>query len=106
VLARALLGGLASAASADDRDISQKESGDVAIAACNRAINSGKFKGKSLAIVYINNRGAAWKARNANDKALVDYTKAICLDSSIPAIYNNRANIYRERSNLDRAIAD
>ena len=26
--------------------------------------------------------------------------------SSIPAIYNNRANIYRERGDLDRAIAD
>jgi tetratricopeptide (TPR) repeat protein len=100
------LGALAGAAiAADDRDICQKESGDVAIAACNRAINSGKFKGNALAIVYIN-RGAEWKAKKENDKALADYTKAINLDSSIPAIYNNRANIYRERGELDRAIAD
>jgi tetratricopeptide (TPR) repeat protein len=106
VLGCALLGGLAGAASAaDDRDICQKESGDVAIAACNRAINSGKFTGKSLAIVYIN-RGAEWKAKKENDKALADYTIAINLDPSIPAIYNNRANIFRERGELDRAIAD
>jgi tetratricopeptide (TPR) repeat protein len=96
---------LAGAAAADDMDICNKESGDVAIAACNRAIKSGKYKGKSLAIVYIN-RGAEWKAKKENDKALADYTRAIKLDSSIPAIYNNRANIFRERGELDRAISD
>lgn len=105
-LAGIVLAGLApAAAAADDRDICQKESGDVAIAACNRAIKSGKYTGKSLAIVYIN-RGAEWKAKKDNEKALADYTIAINLDSSIPAIYNNRANIYRERGELDRAIAD
>lgn len=106
LFAAAVLGALAGAAvAADDRDICQKESGDVAIAACNRAINSGKYKGSSLAIVYVN-RGAEWKAKKENDKALADYTRAIKLDSSIPAIYNNRANIYRERGEFDRAIAD
>ena len=64
------------------------------------AIKSGKLTGKSLAIVYIN-RGAEWKAKKDNEKALADYTIAINLDSSIPAIYNNRANIYSERGELD-----
>lgn len=93
------------AIAASDQDICQKESGDVAIAACNRAINSHKLKGKSLAIVYIN-RGAEWKAKKLDDKALADYSMAVKLDPTVPATYNNRANIYRDRGELDRAIAD
>src|SRR5512141_1906746 len=92
-----VLGALAGAAvAADDMEICNKESGDVAIAACNRAINSGRYKGKTLAIIYVN-RGAEWRGKKDDDKALADYTRAIQLDSSIPAIYNNRANIYRDR---------
>jgi tetratricopeptide (TPR) repeat protein len=105
-IACAIVGTLAGAAmAADDREICNKESGDVAIAACNRAINSGKFKGKSLAIVYVN-RGAEWRGKKEADKALADYNVAIKLDPTVAAIFNNRANIYRDRGDLERAIAD
>ena len=105
LLAGAVLGALAGSAVADDFAICQKESGDVAIAACNRAINSNKYKGNLLSLLYIY-RGAEWKGKGENDKALADYSRAIKLDPSVPAIYNNRANIIRDRGELDRAIAD
>lgn len=105
LFAAAVLGGLAGSALASDFDVCQKESGDVAIAACNRAINSKKYKGNLLSLLYIY-RGAEWKGKGENDKALADYSMAIKLDPSVPAIYNNRANIIRDRGELDRAIAD
>jgi tetratricopeptide (TPR) repeat protein len=106
MLACAMIGALAGTAlAADDRDICQRESGDVAIAACNRAINSGKFNGKSLALVYIW-RGAEWRGKKEDDKALADYNVAIKLEPTVPAIFNNRADIFRDRGDLDRAIAD
>ena len=46
-----------SRAAADDAKICAYQSGDVAIAACTRAIKSGKYRGYELAIKYLN-RGA------------------------------------------------
>ena len=42
-------------ARADDAQVCADESGDVAIAACTRAIKSGRYGGHALAAVY-NNR--------------------------------------------------
>src|SRR5262249_42070343 len=62
---------------ADDRDTCAKESGETAIAACTRAIQSKKFKGRDLAAVY-NSRGSAYGSDL--DRAIADYTEAIRLD--------------------------
>lgn len=107
VLVGALACALAGTARASeaDRDACQKESGDTAIAACNRAIASGKFKGKTLAIIYVN-RGAERKGKNELNKALADYASALKLDPSQAAVYNNRANIHVDRGDTDRALAD
>ena len=45
---------------ADDWETCAKASGDDAIAACSRAIKSGTYNGKTLALAY-SNRGVEWR---------------------------------------------
>ena len=61
-----VFGGLAAPAAADDSTVCEKQSGDVAIAACTRVIESGRVKGHSLAIHYYNPEG--WQHRKAQSK--------------------------------------
>ena len=93
------------AAAADDRDICQMQTGDAAIAACSRAIRSGKLKGKTLALAYAH-RGAEWKGKNEIGKALADYGTALKLNPALAAVYNNRGVIASERGEFDRALAN
>ena len=53
-----------------------------------------------------NNRGAAYKAKGQNDRAIADFSKALEIDPRLAAVYYNRAAIYRAKSEIDRAIAD
>src|ERR1700730_1494241 len=59
-----------------DRTTCAEASGDVAIAACTRAIASGKFKGQSLAEIYVD-RGIEWDNKREYDRAIADYGEAI-----------------------------
>ena len=43
---------------------------------------------------------------NDLDGALQDYNKAIELNPNYVIAYNNRADLYLERNNLDNALAD
>ena len=63
---------------ADSRTCSNA-SGEVAIAACNRAIQSRTFRGRGLAVLY-QNRGVEWDAKRDYDRAIADYTEAIKLN--------------------------
>jgi tetratricopeptide (TPR) repeat protein len=47
---------------ADDWETCAKGAGDEAIAACTRAIKSGTYNGKTLALAY-SNRGVEWRAK-------------------------------------------
>src|SRR5438132_80996 len=47
-------------------------SGDAAIAACTRAIESGNFKGHNLAILHVN-RGVELSNKGELDRAIADY---------------------------------
>jgi tetratricopeptide (TPR) repeat protein len=81
-----LLVAFAAAARADDWQTCNDESGDVAIAVCSRAIESGKFKGAKLATLY-QSRGHEYfkKVYTALDKldevnlnrALADFDESI-----------------------------
>jgi hypothetical protein len=64
-------GVIAAPAIADDWNACAKESGDAALAACTRAIRSGTYTGRVLALAY-SNRGVEWKARG-------DVARAWCL---------------------------
>jgi hypothetical protein len=65
-------------AAADDGDTCVKESGDQAIAACTRAINSGRYSGRQLAAIFTN-RCIEWNVKQESDKGIEDCSQAIRL---------------------------
>jgi tetratricopeptide (TPR) repeat protein len=69
------------------------------IAACTRAINSGKVATSDLAITYYN-RGLEY------DGAIADYTQAIRLNPKYVHAYNNRGSALNTRREYDRALND
>src|SRR4051812_31354774 len=95
----------APAAAADDRDTCMKESGDEAIAACTRAINSGRYSGRQLAAL-LSNRCAEWPDKQENDKAIEDCSQALKLDPTSAEALSNRAHAYFAKDQYDRAIED
>src|SRR5512141_188641 len=94
----------AAPALADDWETCAKSAGDDAIAACTRAIKSGTYNGKTLALAY-SNRGVEWKAKGDLAKAVADYDEAIKADPQQPAAYNNRGIAYAAAADYDKAIA-
>src|SRR5579871_3094773 len=104
-LAVAALAGLLTAAAADDRDACREQSGDVAIAACSRAIASGEFTGEELAAIYVN-RGIEHKRKHGLDRAIADYDQALQIDPNNSRTYTVRGIAWDAKGDLDRAIAD
>src|SRR5262245_57853015 len=105
-----LLVGLVQAAHAEpnsraDVQTCENASGDVAIAACTRAIESRTFSGRDLALLYFK-RGIEWRAKGDLDRAIADYTEAIRLNPKLALAHNNRGNAWRDKRDYDRAIAD
>jgi tetratricopeptide (TPR) repeat protein len=92
-------------AAADDFDTCEKQSGDVAIAACARAIASGQYKGANLSVLY-NNRGVEYANKGDRDRAIADYDQALRLNPKYAAAYSNRGDSWRLKGDLDRAMAD
>lgn len=100
-------GGGSTASLADDPDYQAcaKMSGDTAIAFCDRALASGKFTGKELAIAYLN-RGYERGTKNDRDGELSDYEAAIRADPTYALAYSNRGIVYRRLGKLDLALED
>lgn len=96
---------LAQPAAADDADTCTKASGDVAIAACSRAIASMRYNGHQLAVLY-NNRGAEHQRKGDADLAITDHNEAIRFDPKYAKAHNNRGNAQRLKVDLDGSIAD
>ena len=80
------------------------ESGDVAIAACTRAIASGRYKDQNLAALY-KHRCFEYNSKG-DDRAIPDCDEAIRLDPKDVGAYNNRCWAYDNKSDYDRAIPD
>jgi tetratricopeptide (TPR) repeat protein len=100
-----LLAAVPTAGAADDLQTCAQASGDTAIAACARAITSGRHRGSDLAGVYLN-RGLAYQTKGDLDRAIADFNQAIQLDPKFAAAYNNRGVAYEAKGDLDRAMAD
>jgi hypothetical protein len=81
----------ATPAAADDVDTCGKASGDEAIAACTRAINSGRYNGRQLAALF-NNRCSEWNGKQESDKAIADCNQAIRLNPDHADAFYNRLN--------------
>jgi tetratricopeptide (TPR) repeat protein len=53
-----------------------------------------------------NNRGIAYQNKGNIDQAVLDYNKAIEINSNYALAYNNRGLAYQNKGNLDQAILD
>lgn len=89
----------------DDRKACNELKGPDAIAACTRAILSGRYSGADLARIYTN-RGVEHRRTGDLDAAIADYSEAIKVHPDDPFAYNNRANARRDKGDIDGAIAD
>jgi tetratricopeptide (TPR) repeat protein len=83
----------------------QDGSGDEAIAACDRAINSGKFKEAVLAEIY-DDRGWDKAAKKDYESALADYAKALEINPQSSLVYKDRGDLHLEKDEYGAAIAD
>jgi tetratricopeptide (TPR) repeat protein len=83
----------------------EKASGDEGIAACDRAIASGKFSGRNLSYLH-NDRGFLRMQKGELDQALVDLDEAIGIDASNFFAFWNRGAVYGAKSDFVRAQAD
>ena len=96
---------MATPTAADDFETCGKASGDEAIAACTRAIDSGRYSGRQLAALF-NNRCSEWNGKQESDKAFADCNEAIRLNPDYALAFFNRGNAYFAKGQYDRAIED
>lgn len=89
----------------DDAQICKDQSGDPAIAACTRAIESGQLSQASLAVTYMN-RGVEWRHKGEDDRAMADYNQAIQLNPNDAMTYNDRGNVWVDKGDFEHAMAD
>src|SRR5216684_3361811 len=89
---------------ADDSQLCRGSS-DAGIAACNRAIASGQYKGRNLGFIYLN-RGQTYYDRSDYDRAAADFARAIRLDPNYTAAYTGRGLIYERKGNIEQARRD
>jgi tetratricopeptide (TPR) repeat protein len=82
-----------------------KDTGEPAVAACSRAIQSGKFSGAALATIY-NNRAIELRQLREFDRAIADYTQAIRIDADFTGAYAGRGLAYEGKNEIEKAKAD
>ena len=101
--------GFTRSAAADDRETCKTASGDAAIEACTRAIDSKKYNGakqkRVLSLLYTN-RGVEYEIKKDFEHAIADHDQAIKVDPKNFAAYMNRGNTYAAQANYERAIPD
>jgi Tfp pilus assembly protein PilF len=100
-----LAGTFESRAANDDAKICARDSGEIAIAACSRAIKSGRYKGHDLARQYLN-RGVERRLKQDFELALADYGEAARIDNKYADAFYNRCVIYNLKGDYDHALAD
>ena len=83
----------------------EKLTGKDGIAACDRAIASGKFSGPSLSYLY-SDRGFLLMGIGLLGPALTDLDKAAELDPTNFYAFWNRGAVYAAQNDLDKARAD
>lgn len=83
-----------------DQQSCEKDSGDVAIAACARVIRENPKHAKAY-----HNRGIAWHKKGDYDRAIADFSEAIRLEPH-PLVYFNRGVAWTTKGEHDKAITD
>lgn len=105
VLVAALASAPAAPAWADDKSDCIRAKPDLAIAACDRLIKSGKLDPKALAVTY-HRRGVAQRKKRQHDLAIADFTKALKLNPKYWQSYAARGATYENKKQYDLATAD
>lgn len=100
-----LAGSCEGRAAPDDAKTCTKESGEIAIDACSRAIKSGRYKGHELARQYMN-RGVERRSKEDYESALADYDEAIRIDKKYADAFYNRCVTYNVKADYDHAMVD
>src|SRR5579883_2322126 len=77
---------------------------DQQIDGCTAVIQSGRYKGHSLAVAF-SNRCGAWRDKGDLDRALADCNQALELDRNYAGAYVNRGNVWDDKHDEDRALA-
>src|ERR1700686_3301931 len=93
-----------SRAATDDSKICAKESGEIAIDACSRAIKSGRYKGRDLARQFMY-RGVEQGLKQDYGLALADFSEAVRIDKKYSDASYNRWEQYNLKEHHDRALA-
>jgi tetratricopeptide (TPR) repeat protein len=93
-------------AAADDAADCTKETGEDAIAACTRRIESGEVKAHELAVM-LDHRGLAVRRKGDIDRAIADFDEAIRLDPNFAEPVFRRAMVWAyNRNDVERALTD
>jgi hypothetical protein len=79
--------------------------GDEGLAACDRAIASGKFAGRNLSLLY-SDRGFLRMQKGELDLAMADLNEAARIDSTNFYAYWSRGAVFAAKNELDRAKED
>src|SRR6516162_2559739 len=95
----------AAGAAANDADTCRRASGDVAMAACTRAIASGRYAGHDLARLHYD-RAVEYANKRNYDRAIADFSAAIRLNPTDPDYHNNRGSSWQLKGDYDHAIVD
>ena len=83
------------------RDLCAKETGDKAIAACDKAIADNPKDADSYS-----NRGFSWSVKGDQDKAISDFNEALKINPKHVRALSNRGVAWNRKGDPDRAIAD
>jgi tetratricopeptide (TPR) repeat protein len=78
---------------------------EISISVCSAVIQSGRAKGRDLAIAHTE-RGVAYVALLDYDRALQDFGEAIRVDATFAKAFANRGAVYGAKQDFDRAIDD
>ena len=79
--------------------------GEAAIAACTRAIDSGRFSGPALAAIY-DNRAIELRQQGDYDEAIADYSEALRHDAALTGAYTGRGLAYEGSNEIEKAKTD
>lgn len=90
---------------ADDIDICSTAGGHEAVAACDRAIASGKLASQRLASAHYN-RGLILLQFGEHDRAIRDFDISVRFDAASPLAFNNPGSAWYTKGDRDRALAD
>jgi tetratricopeptide (TPR) repeat protein len=78
---------------------------EISIALCSSIIQSGRARGRELAVAHTE-RGVAYVTLLDYDRALLDFDEAIRIDGKFARAFANRGAVYGAKQDFDQAIED